>query len=469
MSSREPIEEEPRARPGAPNEAPAWLSDRQALRPELLRLSWPIAVSMISYAVMTLADTLFVGRLGPAALAGVGLGGVASFTLLAFPFGLLRGSKVLVSQARGAGRDEVIPTHIGTALAVAVGIGSLVALVAVFASDLLHLVAATPASGQAASAYMAIRCASGPFVMAYVALRETRYGVGDSRSPMIAAVVGNAANIGLDALFILGFGWGVEGAAFATALAHVLEVALLAALIRRADGASPQRRLRVSLEALRELWDLGLPTGVQFLLEVGSFTVLASMLASMSELEMASHQIALQVVHFTFLPALAVGEACSVLAGQAMGARREELVPRVAREGGVVVGGYAVLCTLLLVALADVITGAFTDDFALARSATHLLYVAAVFQIADAANIIAASILRGVGDVRYAAMLGIGCAWVCTPPLTWLLGVELGLGALGGWIGLCAEISLCAALLWRRLRSGAWKEQPRPALVPATA
>ena len=51
---------------------------------ELVRLSWPIAVSTLSYSVMTLVDTLFVARLGKASLAGVGLGGVAAFTLLCF-------------------------------------------------------------------------------------------------------------------------------------------------------------------------------------------------------------------------------------------------------------------------------------------------------------------------------------------------------------------------------------------------
>ena len=79
----------------------AW---RTAPRAELLRLAWPIAVSMVSYAVMTLADTLFVGRIGPAALAGVGLGGTAAFVAICFPMGLLRGVKINVSQAVGAGR-----------------------------------------------------------------------------------------------------------------------------------------------------------------------------------------------------------------------------------------------------------------------------------------------------------------------------------------------------------------------------
>ena len=72
--------------------------------PELARLAWPISVSMLSHSLLTLADTLFVGRLGPAPLAAVSLGGVASFALLCFGWGLLRAVKVLVAQGVGAGR-----------------------------------------------------------------------------------------------------------------------------------------------------------------------------------------------------------------------------------------------------------------------------------------------------------------------------------------------------------------------------
>ena len=76
---------------------------------ELIRLAWPMAVAFLSFTVMTLVDTLIVGRLGTAELAGVGLGGTAVFFLLCFSFGLLQGAKVLVSQAIGAGRrDEVL-------------------------------------------------------------------------------------------------------------------------------------------------------------------------------------------------------------------------------------------------------------------------------------------------------------------------------------------------------------------------
>jgi len=87
----------------------------------------------------------------------------------------------------------------------------------------------------------------------------------------------------------------------------------------------------------------------------------------------------------------------------------------------------------------------------------RLLYVAAAFQVFDGANIIARCALRGAGDVRYAAVVSVAVAWVCTPPLTWWLGVELGHGAVGGWLGIFAEILVGLGLLWRRLQRGRWQ------------
>lgn len=437
----------------------AW---RTAPRAELLRLAWPIAVSMVSYAVMTLVDTLFVGQIGPAALAGVGLGGTAAFVAICFPMGLLRGVKINVSHAVGAGHEDDIARHIGAGVVVALAVGTFIAVAGFGLASVLPYITATAESGAAAQEYVWIRLLGTPLVMTYVALREGRYGLGDSHSPMVAVVTGNVVNIGLDYLFIMHFGWGVAGAAWATVIGHVIEAGILVAGTRK--WARPRTR------DLKNLWRVGLPTGIQFLLEVGAFAVLAGLLAALSELEMAAHQIALQVIHFTFLPTLAFSEAVSVLAGQAVGADRDALVHEVAREGLKIAAAYAAFCTLVLVAFAGPIASAFTNDPTLRTAAIHLLYVAAVFQIFDAANVMARGALRGVGDVRYAAVLGITTAWLCTPPLTYLLGYEAGLGALGGWLGLCLEIIVGAGLLWHRLLRNGWKaaaKESRLALAAA--
>lgn len=436
--------------------------------PELLRLAWPIAVSTLSYSIMTLVDTLLVGHISPAALAGVGLGGTAAFALVCFPFGLLRGAKTLVSQAVGAGRGELVFAYRAAAVWSAVALGVLMVVVGQLAATLMPRLSATAEAGAAAQLYLAIRNLGAPVVLAGVALRETRYGQGDARSPMVATVVANLVNIALAGLFVFVLRRGVAGAATATLLAQAVETGMLASFGRargwHARGAS--------FTHVRELWRLGVPTGVQFVLEIGSFVILASLISSLSETQMAAHQIALQVCQFSFLPAYAVAEAAAVLAGQAVGARRDELVLPLARLGLVTAGAYTVACSLAFAGAGALIVSGFTGNPALASVAVRLLHVAAVFQAFDGANIVARCVLRGVGDVRYAAVVGVATAWAMTPPLAWLLGWRAGLGAFGGWLGLCGECIVGALVLWWRLHRGGWRaiaEASRAALAVEAA
>src|SRR4051812_32363263 len=156
----------------------------------LLRLAWPITVSMVSFSTMTLASTAFVARVGSDELAGVGLAGVVGFALVCFGIGLLRGAKTLVSQAVGAGRRERIPELLGTALALA-GVLGVVALVASqLVAPFIAALSASPRAGAFAAQYLAIRGLGMPLVLVYCAMREARYGEGDTRAPMRASLVG---------------------------------------------------------------------------------------------------------------------------------------------------------------------------------------------------------------------------------------------------------------------------------------
>lgn len=438
--------------------------ERAPLR-ELFRLSWPIAVSMLSYSVMTLTGTFFVASMGPAALAGVGLGGTAAFLCVVFAFGLLRGVKVLVSQARGAGAVDA-RARIATGVVVALAIGVAASIAAAGIALVLPFFAATREAGAHASTYLAIRGLSSPLVLVFVALREARYGLGDARTPMIASVTGNLVNVAVDATLILGLGFGVEGAALGTLCAHAVECGILLLSVVRAR----QLVLRLATWAeVRRLLDVGVPTGLQFVLEMGSFALLTLLLARLGDVELAAHQIALQVIHFSFLPAVAIGEAASVMAGQAIGARRRNLVTSIARQGALVVVAFTGACTAALFFGGDAIARGFTDDGQLAARAASLLLIAALFQVADGVNIVARGVLRGTGDVRTPAIVGIATAWICVPPLTLLLGYVAGLGARGAWIGLTVEILVGAAILWHRLETRRWLFAARRARFAAAA
>ncbi|MBK7582772.1 MAG: MATE family efflux transporter [Myxococcales bacterium] len=433
---------------------------REALRwkqkpiPELVRLAWPIAVSMLSYSIMTLVSTLFVGRLGANALAGVGLGGIAAFGLIVFGFGLLRAVKVVVSQATGAGRSSELSVYIATGVLLALALGLVSVTTGRWLAAVLPRFAGSPETGVFAADYLWWRNLGAPFVLVAVVLREARYGLSDSRSPLVSALAANVTNVALDTLFILGLGLGVRGAGAATALSHVVEAAFLIGASRHPGFAFARIRFR----HVRALFKLGVPLGLQFVLEVGAFAVLVAVLAQVGAVDLAAHQIALQVTHLSFLPALAVGEAASVLVGQAVGAGEDGLVKIVARRALLVTSVYTGLCALAFVGLAHVIAGVFTTDLAVRAMTVKLLWVAAAFQVFDGGNAVARSVLRGTGDVRYPAVIAVLIAWVSTPPLAWWLGIHLGWGAVGGWLGLAAEIVVGSSLLWWRLERGGWRK-----------
>jgi MATE family multidrug resistance protein len=411
---------------------------------------------MVSFSTMTLASTAFVAHIGADELAGVGLAGVIGFSLVCFGIGLLRGAKTLVSQAVGANRHDKIPDLLAAAVALALGLG-VTALVAgqLVAPWLAHLTA-SPRSGQFAAQYLAIRSLGAPLVLLYAALREARYGVGDSKAPMRASLAGNAVNIALDATLILGLHWGVRGAAVATICGNITELAVLAWPMRvqlRALRWRAQTRC-----ALRDVWNQGVPNGLQFVMEVGSFLILTVLVARMSAVDAAAHQMVLHLVNVSFLPAHALAEAAAVLVGQAVGAGQHGLVPRVAKRALLIGGGYATACLVLYAILGRTIATALASgDAALGSRATVLVHVSLAFLVADAANVIARGVLRGASDVRYAAVVGIITSWLTTPPLAYLFGVVLGLGVVGGWIGLAVEIVVGASLFWLRVWRGGWQ------------
>jgi len=420
----------------------------------LLRLAWPITISMVSFSAMTLASTAFVARIGADELAGVGLAGVVGFALVCFGIGVMRATKTLFSQAVGASRRDRLPTLLGTSLALALGLGVVAAVAGELLAPALAQLSSSARAGAFASQYLAIRALGAPIVLVYAALRESRYGVGDSRAPMVASLAGNAVNIALDAVLILVLHFGVRGAAIATLCGSATELTVLALQIPRGTLS----RARLSRSALADLWRQGVPNGLQFVMEVGAFLILTVLVARMGALDGAAHQMVIHLVNVSFLPAHALAEAAAVLVGQAVGANRDALIAGVARRAFALGACYAAVCLVGYAVLGHaIVTGLAAGDAALAARASSLLHVGMAFLVADAANVIARGVLRGASDVRYAAAIGIATSWLTTPPLAWLFGLHLGLGAVGGWIGLAIEITLGAALFWLRVVRGGWR------------
>lgn len=422
---------------------------------ELVSLAWPIATAMLSETALGLVDTKLVGGLGPAALAGVGMGFVLLMLCQAAVFGMMRGVKVRAAYAIGEGRPEDALRYGQAGALIGAGIGLAVALITQHLSGVLGYLGVNDETIPYAHAYLSARGlgAMGSAVMS--AMVQYRQGIGDSRTPMITGIAGNVVNAGLAWALIYGRlglpALGVRGAGLATAIVEVLQCAVLLGMLLR-DKKRPSLSLR---KATNEVLDLGLPLALHFGMETAAFTTFTALLGGVKPQELAASQIGFAVIRASFLPGVALAEATSVLVARSLGQKRPEEADRVVKRALLLGMGFMTACGVVFAVAGGAIAGVFTNDHEVVAVAKKLLLVAAVFQTLDAVNMVLRGALRGAKDVRFVAVAGTCIVWFAVPGSAFVLGRVLGLGALGGWLGFILETSLAAALFYARWRHGA--------------
>jgi MATE family multidrug resistance protein len=436
----------------------------------MAKLALPIAAAMLSETLLGLVDTKLVGGLGPDALGGVAMAFTLMFLNYSFVFGTMRAVKVRTAFAVGEGRPEDGVRYATMGAVLGFGIGLIVWALGRDIGGLLALLRIDPNLIPYGRAFFAAITWGAPATCAMAALVNHRQALGDTRTPMAIGMGGNAVNALLSYGLIYGHGGlprlGVAGSGYGTATAEWLELAAFLVFMAR---NRPAKKASVGHRAaLREVLTVGIPTGLQFGGELLAFTAFTAILGNIGGADMAAHQIALMTIRTSFLPGLAVGEASSIMVGHALGARRLDGADRANRAALQLAIGFMAACGVVFALCGESIARGFTSDPAVIAIARRLLFVAALFQVLDACNVVLRGSLRGAADVRVPALLGIAIVWSCVPTAAFVLGKMAGMGALGGWIGFLAETILSTVLFGRRWTRGAWRkpymgaERPRP-------
>jgi MATE family multidrug resistance protein len=418
---------------------------------------------MFGETLLGLVDTKLVGGLGAAALGGVGVGTTFAFLSYGVVFGLMRAVKVATSHAVGRGEPEQGYAFARAGLALGAACGVVAWALSRDVSAVLAALRVDPTLVGPATGFLSAFTYGSPATCMLAALIQHRQAVGDARSTMVIGVLGNVVNAFLSYGLIYGRfglpGLGVRGGGFGTAMTEWVELAAMLALFVRDSKRAACNVPRANLpfrRAMAEVLELGVPTGIQFGLEMLAFATLTALLSSMGR-EIAAHQIALVTIRTSFLPGIAVGESASILVGRALGKNDLDEADRVTKWAVGMAAAFMALCGVVFATLASDIAHQFTTDDSVARIAKHLLWIAAGFQVLDACNIVLRGALRGAKDVRVAAVLGVAIVWTCVPTAALFLGKLAGWGAVGGWCGFLAETAVATALFSTRWRRGPWR------------
>ncbi|MDQ3301119.1 MAG: MATE family efflux transporter [Myxococcota bacterium] len=419
-----------------------------------IALAIPLAAQQLGFQLMGTVDAALLGHYSDTALAAAGVGNNLLFAVIAVGLGIVMGLDTVIPQAIGAGRLDDARRAMGAGLRLAILVG-LAAMAAVMLSPLVLLATdVEPEVAREARIYVHLRAVGVvPFLMS-IALRSYLAARSTTRPLVIAVIGANIVNALLDVVLIFGVSsiglppLGVVGAAIATVLVQLVVLAVYFAAVRSLDGGAP--RPPSTRADLREIVRYGGPVGGQLFLEIGIFGVATVLAAHLGTRSAGAHSIALNLSSFTFSLALGIGAATSVRVGHAIGAGDVAL----ARRRGVIgltlgLAGMAGFAASFVIAPA-MLASIFTDDDAIVIATVPLLQIAALFQLSDGAQAIAAGALRGLGDTRATFVGNLIGHYAIGLPIALGLAFGAGMGAPGLWWGLSAGLTVTALYLSAR-------------------
>ncbi len=427
----------------------------------MLRLAAPLAIAELGWMFMGIVDTVMAGPLGAAAVGTGSLGGMIFFPIAICGTGMLLGMDTLVSQAFGANdRQDARRTLVS-------GIWLATALAPVVAFVLWALIPVLRAAG----VNPRVMTMLGPFLrdllwgvwplLLYAAFRRYLQSLNVVKPVTFAMVSANVVNAAGNWALMFGHAgapaMGVAGSALSTSLARAYMAAVLGATIVWHERRGEDWPFRISwwpdFVRIRRLIQLGLPAAGQILFEGAVFAVVTTMAARLDEASLAAHGIAVNVISTTYMVPLGISSAAAVRVGQAYG--RGDI------RAAAIAGWTALLLSSLFMGAAGVVLAIvpqwvvrlYIGDAAVVACGALLLRIAAVFELFDGLQVVAAGALRGLGDTRTPMLVHLVGYWAVGMPVAYGLCFPLGWGAAGIWVGLCAAlvpIGAVLAVVWQR-------------------
>lgn len=446
----------------------SWLDSARHIAP----LAWPVFIGQISVLAFGTVDTLLVARASANDLAALAVGGSAYITIFIGFMGVLMALSPIVGQLHGAQRPAEAGRQVHQALWIAAALAVAGCALLAFPYPFLALSQVSPEVAEKVRGYLMALAFSMPASLLFTLYRGFNTAVGRPKAvmalqvgalllklPLTAALVFGVPALGVPALGVLGCG-------IATAVAMWAQVLAAWLVVRRDTFYEPFQLFGHGLHrpdgpALRLHLKLGLPLGGGILVEVTGFSFMAIFIARLGTTPVAGHQIAVNLVSLLFMMPLAVANATSTLVALRIGAQQPDAARRLGWHGLVLGCSVAAVMGGLMFFAREPVLGLYTRDPLVIAAALPLLAWVAIFHVADAAQTIAAFVLRaykitGVPMAIYvAALWGVGLGGGYTLAFNLPGNVPAALqGARGFWFASTAGLvlaggALSAFLLWR--------------------
>jgi putative MATE family efflux protein len=430
----------------------------------ILILSIPMVLEMLMESVFAVVDIFFVSKLGPDAVATVGVTESILTLIYAVAIGLAMGTTAMVARRIGEKRPREAAVTAVQSIAIGFVISLPVAVVGLLLGpELLGAMGLDAATTRANHMYTTVMLGGNVVIMLIFIINAIFRGAGDAAIAMRVLWLANGINIVLDPCLIFGWGpfpeLGIAGAAVATTIGRGIGVAYQLWSLSRPSG-----RFRVTAGELKlvpsvmaRLVRISLGGMGQFVISTSSWIGLMRIMAVFGEVSLAGYTIAIRIIIFTILPSWGMAGAAATLVGQNLGAGKPERAERAVWLTAVANMVFLGLVAIVFILFAEFFVRLFTDEPGVIAIGTDCLRILSYGYVVYALGMVVVQAFNGAGDTVTPTIINFFCFWLLEIPLAYALALPGGWNERGVFIAIViaeSAMSIVGAIVFRR---GRWK------------
>jgi putative MATE family efflux protein len=440
----------------------------------ILRFAMPMLLGNLFQQLYTFVDQIIVGRyLGKEALAAVGASFPVIFTLIALIIGIATGGTIVISQFFGAKKFTRVKRAIDT-IFIAMGLFAVVMTVVglSFSEEIFRLIKLPEELMPMANTYLTIYVSGLVIFFGYNGVAAILRGLGDSITPLYFLVLATVINIGLDLLFIVKLGWGIEGAAFATLIAQGTAFMVAVFYLNRNHELIKFniKEFAFDWEIFKQSLRIGLPTGLQHTFVALGMMALMGIVNGFGTDVVAGYTAAGRLDSLAVIPSMVFSIALSTFVGQNIGAGKLDRVKKGLARTMLMSSATAVIISILIILFKYPLMGLFTRDQAVIDIGGEYLTIVTSFYLLFTAMFTYNGVMRGAGDTLIPMFITLFSLWIVRIPAAVFLSrdsIEIfglsmkgaGMGQAGIWWSIPCGWGIGLILSFIYYKTGRWKSK----------
>jgi putative MATE family efflux protein len=405
----------------------------------LLSLSWPMLINRSLTTMRPVVDTIVVGRLGAASLAGVGVGAMVVMVMQSMMWGLVVGLRAMVARLVGAG-DKEAANHAaqqGYVISIILAI-ILAAIGSSFASEILRLLGVETDVATLAVPYIRILFVTAVLMLIRYTNAAIMEAAGDTITPMKITALATVLHVAFCPFLV--YGWWIfprleiSGAAWAGVIAQTVaaSLGLWVLLTGRSRLRLVLRNFKLDLNMVWRIVKIGIPASITTMERSFAQLIMMRFIVQFGTLAVAAHTLLTRIIdNFTYMPVTAWGMGAGVLAGQNLGAGHPDRAQRTGWLGVALCSAVMFLVSIIVWFRAEGIVRIFTPEAEVIGIAAAFLRIEIVSLLVVSLAIVLSQCLNGVGDTLPVMLVNLVTMWGMVVPLALFLPQIGNLGVYG--------------------------------------